>query len=141
MRQAGACERTLAGIRSFLELGIPVDVHCAIGDHNISELEHFIEWCGDLGIASLTFFTLIPAKKEARFGKKMSITKEQLRLRLDRYLEAAPLPIRTIGLVPFDASECVMGESIQGLNARLEWRPCLLARWDVETRQWLPGCF
>jgi MoaA/NifB/PqqE/SkfB family radical SAM enzyme len=124
----GAFERTLEGIRTLRALGVPVDIHCALGKHNIAGLDEIMTLCEELDCASLTFFTLIPTRRaEDPTGIAWHPGKETLSM-LREISRHHAIPVRSIGLVDGDRDECVMGESIIGLSADMKLRPCLLAR-------------
>jgi molybdenum cofactor biosynthesis enzyme MoaA len=117
---AGAFARALRGIRLLRELGLPVDVHCALGAHNAAQMEYLATLCVELGCASLTFFTTLAPAASWRPGPGEWASLAALRARCS-------LPVRTIGMAETDMRECVMAEGIFGVTASLALKPCLLA--------------
>jgi hypothetical protein len=118
----GAWSRAVKGIRILRALNVTIDVHCALAGQALPRLAEFAAFCTSMGCASLTFFTLIaPAGDPYAFPAGFAPALRALGA-------SCNIPVRTVGLSPFDNSECVMGDGIVGLTAALEWQPCLLAR-------------
>lgn len=152
---AGAFARAVRGIRLLRDLGLPVDVHCALGAHNATQMEYLAKLCAELGCASLTFFTTLAPAASWRPGPGEWASLAALRA-------GCPLPVRTIGTAEADPQECVMAEGIFGVTASLALKPCLLAeargggaydlRWigladalmglraEVAQSSWVPVC-
>lgn len=117
---AGAFARTVRGIRLLRDLGVPVDVHSPLGAHNAAQINSMADVCVRLDCASLTFFTILQPGPCWCPGPDVLASIAELRTQ-------CTFPVRTIGVVPGDLVECVMGESIMGITAGLILKPCLLA--------------
>jgi molybdenum cofactor biosynthesis enzyme MoaA len=128
VRHDGAWDSAVRGIGFCTELGLPVDVHCALLRQSVGELQELAELTARLGCVSLTLFTLL----SARHGDAPPPDLDSIgRVSLDdlgRVAARSSIPVRAVGLTPFEERQCVMAEGIVGLTAGLEWTPCLLAK-------------
>jgi MoaA/NifB/PqqE/SkfB family radical SAM enzyme len=125
--QKGSFERVLQGIDLFREVGITVDVHGAIWNEMLPDLNDLIDTVQTHGVSSISFFSLIPTG--TRNGTDAYVLSPDLALKtIAQAREIFSLPIRTVGLRPLEKEDCVMGNGIYGIGADLHLRPCLLSR-------------
>jgi len=125
-KQNGAFKNALKGMDYFRELNISIDVHGAIWDDMIPDINNLLEKVVEHGGNSLTFYSILKTEDWFNYnGYKLTLklafeTLEKLR-------SDSPIPIRTVGLMGFHDDECVMGNSIFGISSDFKLLPCLLS--------------
>ena len=123
----GCFETTIRGIEMLLKEGIPVDVHGALWDASLSQVQSLASLCEDVGVESLTFFLILPPNRAHNAEGTFALSLPQAREHIAAARRKVAIPIRTIGLGSPDFSACVMGEGIFGIDVSLRLTPCLLA--------------
>jgi MoaA/NifB/PqqE/SkfB family radical SAM enzyme len=123
----GCFARVVRGIEMLLGEGIAVDVHSALWDDSMTQLSSLVALCQEMGVASLTCFVILPAKRGAAPQEAFPLSRPLARQRIAAARREAAIPIRTIGLDSPDFSACVMGQGIFGVDAHMRLTPCLLA--------------
>lgn len=125
-RKKGAFDRALQGIEMLREADITVDVHGAVWNGMLPYIDDLVETARRYGVSSISFFRLLPA--ETRHWSGRELCPEDALEAVERARTSSSIPIRTVGLLPPERGECVMGNGIYGLGADLRLSPCLLSR-------------
>jgi len=116
----------LQGITILRGLGVTVDVHCALTDAIVEHLPSLARLCGSLGVASLSFFTIMGERSSREGESSFPLHRGRAMAAIGELRENSAMPVGTVGLGGRGAGECIMGAGIVGLDASLRLLPCLL---------------
>jgi hypothetical protein len=109
------------GIRLLRELGVPVDVDCALGTHNTTQFAQLANLCEALGCASLRLFPC--CRRSWTGGPRRNCGR--VWLRCARHARCRCAPSAWLRRVP---DECVMEEAITGITGGVAAQAVLAGR-------------